>query len=129
MACPVKFVSEYDLFYRIQASYDYNAEEKRMLPSEADIIKEMIIPSLLIIDDVGKRRVQDSRFVQRVYFAIIDGRYKSEKPMVITANLDPEKLKGYLGGRIGDEATFDRVWEMVGGKVIHVEGSSYRREE
>jgi len=127
MACPVKFISEYELFSRIQASYNYNLEEQKYLPGEADIIREMVSAWLLIIDDVGKRRVQDPRFVQRIYFSIIDGRYKAERPIVITANLNPDKLKTYFGGGIGEEATFDRLFEMVRGCVIHIEGESYRR--
>ena len=64
--------------------------------------------------------------MQRVLFSIIDGRYKAMRPMVVTANLSPEGLKLYLGGG-GDEASFDRLWEMVKGKFIKIEGESYRR--
>jgi len=129
MACPVRFISEPDLFLRIQATYNYTPEEKPYRESESDIIKSLIGVRLLILDDVGKRKVQDLRFVQRVMFSIIDGRYKAMRPVVITANLDPERLKQYLGAGQGDEATFDRIWEMVKGKVIKMDGQSYRRRK
>lgn len=129
MACPVRFVAEYDLFSRIQGTYNYNPEERHILPSETDIINEMVGVPLLIIDDIGKRQPRDLRFVQRIFFSIIDGRYKLQRPVVLTANLNPEQLKVYLGGGNGiDEAVYDRIFEMVGGKVIHMEGDSYRRE-
>uniref|UniRef100_A0A6M3JMT9 Putative IstB domain protein ATP-binding protein n=1 Tax=viral metagenome TaxID=1070528 RepID=A0A6M3JMT9_9ZZZZ len=128
MACPVKFVSEYDIFSRIQKTYNYNQEESHILPSEADIINDLTAVPLLIIDDIGKRQPKDLRFVQRIYFSIIDGRYKSQRPVVLTANLNAGELKTYLGRGNEDEATYDRIFEMIGGKVIHMEGPSYRRE-
>jgi len=125
--CPVKYISEVDLFYRIQASYSSNSEDRKYLPGESDIINELIAKRLLIIDDVGKRRVQDPRFVQRIYFAIIDGRYRSRRPIVITSNLNPKKLQKYLGGG-HDSASFDRLMEMCQGKALKLEGESYRRK-
>lgn len=128
LSCPVKVLSEYEMFMDIQNSYNY-APDKKHLPSEADIIRGLVIVPLLILDDLGKRRVQDPRFVQRILFAVIDGRYKSSRPMVVTANLSPEKLKVYMGGGQGDEASFDRLWEMIGGKATKMDGPSYRRQK
>ena len=127
ISCPVRFVSETDLFMRIQDTYNHNQEERFYLPSERDILYDHIGVPLLILDDVGKRRVHDPRFVQRIMFALIDGRYKSMRPMVITANLNPERLKVYLGGGTGDEASLDRLLEMTRGQFIKMEGASYRR--
>ena len=129
MSCPVRFISEPEIFTQIQATYSFSSEEKKYRDSESGIINSLIGVRLLIIDDVGKRRVQNMEFVQRVLFAIIDGRYKRERPMVITANLNPAKLKIYLGGGIGDEASFDRLFEMIGGKAYKIDGESYRRKK
>lgn len=126
--CPVLFISEPDLYMRITATYNYSLEEKSYRESETDIIKQLTAVGLLILDDVGKRRVTDPRFVQRIMFSIIDGRYKAILPMVLTANLDPERLRVYLGGGQEDEATFDRLLEMTGGKFLEIEGESYRRK-
>jgi len=124
---PVLFISEPDLYLRIQATYNYSAEEKHYRESETDIINHLVRVPLLIMDDVGKRRTHDHRFVQRVMFSVIDGRYKDMRPMVLTANLSPQKLAVYLGGGQGDEASFDRLLEMCGGEFINIEGESYRR--
>ena len=124
---PVLFISEPDLYLRIQATYNYSPEERYYRESETDIINQLTRVPLLIMDDVGKRRTHDPRFVQRVMFAVIDGRYKDMRPMVMTANLSPQKLAVYLGGGQGDEASFDRLMEMVGGEFIRMEGESFRR--
>ncbi len=133
--CPVRFISEPELLLQITATYNYTLEEKQFRESEADIINRLIAVPLLIIDDVGKRKVADLRFVQRIHFSIIDGRYKRLKPVVLTANLDSEGLGRYLGGinpagqdlSGGDEATLDRLIEMCGGEFDKMDGKSYRR--
>jgi len=138
--CPVRFISEPDIYTMIQATYNYSQEEKQYRQSEADIIKELTRVPLLVIDDIGKRRVQDPRFVQRTMFSIIDGRYKALLPMVLTANLSPERLAEYLGGGqlkdkrfsdkpgIEDMASFDRLMEMCRGRFLRIDGKSYRGE-
>ena len=53
----VLFVSEPDIYTRIQATYGHPLEERYRHETEADIIRQLTSASLLIIDDVGKRRV------------------------------------------------------------------------
>jgi len=123
----ILWISEPDLYQRIQASYNYNYEERQLLPNEDDILKELIYKDLLILDDVGKERRTDPKFVQRTLFKVINGRYDRDVPIVITANLAPEELQDYFGTRGRDEASWDRLYEMVKGKVIKIDGDSYRR--
>lgn len=133
--CPVRFISEPELLLQITATYNFTQEEKQYRESESDILNRLIYVPLLIIDDVGKRKVADLRFVQRIHFSIIDGRYKRLKPVVLTANLDSEGLGRYLGGinpagpeSYGeDEATLDRLIEMSRGHFTKMDGESYRR--
>lgn len=128
IGCPVKFISEPDLFQQIQATYSYDQEERKYLPSETDILNQLIFVRLLVIDDIGKRKVQDPKFVQRIFFSIIDGRWKAMRPIVITANLNTDGLRDFLGG-VENEASFDRLWEMARGKALRLEGESYRRKK
>ncbi len=122
--CPkVVFISEPDLFRNIQATYNFTPEEKRYRESEDDIIKSITWCDLLLLDDVGKEKRKDMDFVQRTLFAIINGRYDNELPIVLTANLSPTPLKRHLG-----EATFDRLFEQIEGKRVVIEGESYRRK-
>lgn len=126
--CPrLVFTSEYDLFRSIQATYNFSPEDRKYRESEEDIIKRLVYCDLLVLDDVGKEARQDPRFVQRTLFAIIDGRYSRNMPMILTANKTPEQLKSHLGHAGTDEASFDRVWEMCRGKAMAIDGKSYRR--
>lgn len=62
---------------------------------------------LLLIEDLGAQR-NTSYMMEHVY-SIIDGRYKSGRPMVITTNLSPSRMNDP-----GDEAwrrIFDRILE------------------
>ena len=123
--CPrIYFVSEPDLFRQIQATFSYSREEERARESEGDIIKRLTYCDLLILDDVGKEKRADSRFIQRTLFGLIDGRYKLELPMILTANVDGNGLKTHL-----EDASFDRFFSMIQGRSACLDGQSYRRKE
>ena len=47
--------------------------------------------SLLIIDDLGVER--SSTFAQEQVFHVIDSRYRSGKPLIVTTNLTLDELK------------------------------------
>lgn len=122
--CPwIIFLSEPELFRRIQATYSFSREEQQIRESEDDIIRGIIYADLVVIDDVGKEKRADPRFIQRTIYSIIDGRYKNELPLIITANLDPGGLKEHL-----ESASFDRLWEMIQGKSVRMDGKSYRQK-
>jgi DNA replication protein DnaC len=122
--CPrIIFLSEPELFRRIQATYSFTREESQVRESEDDIIRGIIGADFVVLDDIGKEKRKDMDFVQRTLFAIINGRYKEKLPLIITANLDPTGLKEHL-----ESASFDRLWEMVKGKSVRMDGKSYRRK-
>lgn len=81
----------------------------------------MLSYDLLLIEDLGAQR-NTSYMMEQVY-TIIDGRYKSGKPMVITTNLDPRRINDASG----DEAwkrVFDRILERC--YPIEFNGSNRR---
>lgn len=127
LACPVLFISEPELYTRIQAGYNAARGSGESQDSEASVIKQCVSAKLLILDDVGKRKVTDSKFVNRIMFSIIQGRYNAELPMVMTANLSSGGLAVYLSDGQGDEASMDRLVEMCKGEFYKIEGESYRR--
>ena len=98
------------------------------MEDENDVMKEMVETPLLVLDDIGKVERSDPRFVQRVLFGIIDGRYGNDLPIVLTSNLDPRRLEKYLGGAGSNEASMDRLIEMAGQDFIKMVGESYRRK-
>lgn len=77
--------------------------------------------SLLIIDDLGAER--KSEFMQEMVFNIIDARYRSGLPMIITTNLPIEEIKKPFD--IGNSRIYDRILERC--HPIAVTGSSKRR--
>jgi len=128
-ACPrIIFLSEPELFRRIQATYSFTREESQLRESEDDIIKSIVYADLVVLDDVGKEPRKDMQFVRKTLFAIINGRYDQKLPMIITANLKPEQLNKHLDGT--GEASFGRFYdEMCGGKSTRMDGKSYRRKD
>ena len=129
ISCPILFTTEPDLFRRIQATYNTPREEKVWRENENDVYNHLIRVPLLILDDIGKEERADPRFVQRILFTIIDGRYRAQLPVVLTTNSSPEELCAHLGGERGNEASYDRLVEMSGGRFIQLKGESYRRKE
>lgn len=127
IAPPVRFISEPDIYERIQQTYSYSYQERENKASEQDIIDQLCRVRLLIIDDLGKTPRRDMDFVRRTLFAIINRRYDSLLPVVITSNKDAEGLRDYLGNS-ADQATLDRIIEMTQGRFLPVRGTSYRRE-
>jgi DNA replication protein DnaC len=120
------FMSEPELFRRIQATYSYDYNEQRNKESESDIINQIANADLVVLDDVGKEPRTDMKFVRRTLFAIINARYDNDLPLIITANLDPVGLKAHLD-EPPTEASFNRFFEMTGGISTQMDGNSFRK--
>ena len=58
---------------------------------KADHLRGLDGYDLLVIDDLGVER--DSAYMQEQVYAIVDGRYRAGKPLVVTTNLTAEQLK------------------------------------
>ena len=65
---------------------------------------------LLIIDDLGAEEINP--WAKAKLYEIIDFRYRAEKPLIITTNLDLKTLEQRLTGQDGVTRTFDRIAEM-----------------
>jgi DNA replication protein DnaC len=63
--------------------------------------------SLLILDDLGVER--NSEFALEQVFSVIDSRYRSKKPMIVTTNLTLEELK--RPADLAHARIYDRVLE------------------
>jgi DNA replication protein DnaC len=116
--CPVYYVTETAMIDRIKASFDKDAVESTDL-----IYKALTTVDLLIIDDVGKDPPPDYRFINSVYFRLIDGRDMNQRPIILTTNLklDPD-FETHIGG-----PSADRLREMCKSWVL-MTGKSYRRK-
>ena len=78
---------------------------------------------LLVIDDLAAER--KTEFMQEIVFNVIDARYRSGKPMIITTNLPIEELSKPQDD--SEKRTFDRILERC--FPIEVKGESNRRRK
>ena len=78
---------------------------------------------LLIIDDLGIER--QSEFAQEVVFDVIDSRYKTGLPMIVTTNLLPNDFKA--PNNVTKSRIYDRILEKC--FPVEVKGVNRRREK
>ena len=76
--------------------------------------------SLLIIDDLGIERSTD--YAKEQVYSIIDERYKSGLPVIVTTNLTIEDLRCPI--QLADARIYSRILEMC--TPVHVAGSDRR---
>lgn len=77
---------------------------------------------LLVVDDLGTER--NSEYMQEMIYNIIDSRYRSGLPFIITTNLTIDEIK--KPGDIGRARIYDRILERC--FPIEVSGASRRRK-
>lgn len=78
--------------------------------------------TLLVIDDMGIER--ESRYTLETVYTVIDERYKSGKPLIITTNLHLDVLKNPDG--VEHARIYDRIMERC--MPIFFGGKNYRSE-
>lgn len=101
----------------ISLSKYMNKLQREWAEAEKDVLRYVEECELLIIDDFGVEKA--SEFVLEKTFALIDTRYRTKKPMIITTNLDITKINNKFGERIAD-----RLREMC--YFLQVTGKSRR---
>ena len=87
-----------------------------------ETISRMKAARLLVLDDFGAER--DTSFKAEQVFNVIDSRYNSERPLIVTTNLSMAEMKG---GDIRYQRIFDRVLNMC--HPVKMDGESWRRGE
>ena len=112
--CPIYFISEHEIYRRIINTYSYSQDEKINNPSENDIIDYLVKVPVLILDDLGKAERNDPRFINRIMFEVIDGRYRIQRPLIVTTNKSTDELATYLGDG-SESACLSRLLEMCKG--------------
>lgn len=93
-----------------------------MFEGKQEFIDSLNRYSLLILDDLGAER--KSEYMQEMVFNIIDSRYRSGLPMIITTNLTADELK--KPQEIGYSRIYDRILERC--HPVAVAGASRRRQ-
>ena len=93
-----------------------------MFEGKQEFINDLNRYSLLILDDLGAER--KSEFMQEMVFNIIDSRYRSGLPFIITTNLTMEEIKKPQD--VGYSRIYDRILERC--FPVEVTGNSRRRQ-
>ena len=78
--------------------------------------------ALLVIDDLASER--NSEFMNEIVYNVIDSRYRSGLPLIITTNLTGDEIKN--PAEISKERIFSRLLEMC--IPIEVKGKDRRKE-
>lgn len=76
---------------------------------------------LLVLDDFGTERATD--FALETVYSVVDERYKTGKPLIVTSNLTLEELRNPQG--MAQQRIYERVLEMC--TPIAFRGESRRR--
>lgn len=93
-----------------------------MFDGKQEYISSLNRYQLLILDDLGAER--KSEFMQEQVFNVIDARYRSGLPFIITTNLTMDEIKNNKD--IGYSRIYDRILERC--FPVNVTGTSRRRK-
>ena len=95
---------------------------KGIIVEQLGVAENAVTMEASFIDDLGAERKSD--FMQEQVFNIIDARYRSGLPMIITTNLTAEEMKKPT--EIGQSRIYDRILERC--HPVAVQGQSIRRQ-
>lgn len=96
----------------VRALCSYESAEK--------ILKRIRDVDLLVLDDLGSTALNE--FTTDKLFEIVDERYRSGKPLIVTTNLNPDEA---WKSSIGMRRIFDRLRERC--RHVVMDGESRRR--
>ncbi len=109
---PPLFVPAVELLAGIKRAWDEGGAEHA-------VMERLFRTPVLVIDDLGAERASD--WSRQVFYSVIDRRYREGSQVIITSNLDLERLDRSLDGRIAS-----RLCEM--GPVIDMGRADWRAE-
>lgn len=95
-------------------SQDFEAEKSRILEQVERV-------QFLVLDDVGIER--QTGYMAEKMFEIIDARYRSRRPLIVTTNLTLEEISS--PEQMEYKRVFDRIVEMC--QPIHISGEGRRK--
>jgi len=122
--CPYQFWSVDEVKLRIRSAERYGSAE-----TVEDVYSDFAAMWLLILDDVGKERLEgEAGFTYEMYGNILNRRYNNELPVILTSNLayTPWVEDGLSLTDLMGRAGVSRLMEMTGGQVYVIEGPDRR---
>ena len=93
------------------------------LDDRAEYIRSLNAYDLLVLDDLGAER--GTEYMQELMFSVVDGRYSTGKPLIVTTNASVQDMKTPKTQM--QERIYDRILQMC--FPIRFDGGSLRRED
>ena len=89
-------------------------------------IRKYINCELLLIDEMGHDRLE-LQVVREAHllFKVIDQRYKENKSLIFTSNIEEEQWPEFLGDPVSTDAILDRIFHHS--VIVRIYGPSYRK--
>lgn len=109
----VLFITVQRMVRRVKDSWRSESKE-----SESDVVKLLVQPDLLILDEIGVQFGTD--FEKNLLFDVLNERYENRKSTLLLSNLTANEVRVFLGDRV-----FDRLRED-GGKCVPFTWDSHR---
>jgi len=109
-----------DLINDLNAGVYEKTLDKRM--------KKYIAPELLLIDEMGHDRLELQVIKEaHLLFKVIDQRYKNNKSLIFTTNIEEPDWPEFLGDPISTGAILDRIFHHS--VIVRIKGPSYRKHQ
>lgn len=118
---PVICISAIGILERIKSSFTNYGDN-----GVSDILNSLSNADLLILDDLGTEN--NTSWSRATMYQIIDARYRSKKPLIVTTNLSLKELQG----RYDDEGAMGRTYDRLVNEMctpIESKWHSIRREK
>jgi len=122
MACQGGYKTYYttcsELINDLNAGVYEKTLEKRM--------RKYINPELLLIDEMGHDRLELQVTKEaHLLFKVIDQRYKDNRSLIFTSNINEPDWPEFLGDPISTSAILDRIFHHS--VIVRIDGPSYRQ--
>jgi len=89
-------------------------------------LRKYINCELLLIDEMGHDRLELQVIKEaHLLFKVIDQRYKENKPLIFTSNIEEQDWPEFLGDPISTSAIMDRIFHHS--VIVKIYGPSYRK--
>jgi DNA replication protein DnaC len=112
----VLFTTAQRAFRRMKDAWRSDSNE-----SEGDVIRLLVQPDLLILDEIGVQF--GTKFEENALFDILNERYEKRRPSLLLSNLTAPEVRTFLGERV-----YDRIKED-GGVIVPFDWASHRGKE
>ena len=124
MACQGEYKAHYttcsELINDLNSGVYEKTLDKRM--------RKYINPELLLIDEMGHDRLELQVIKEaHLLFKVIDQRYKENKPLIFTTNIEEQDWPEFLGDPISTSAILDRIFHHS--VIVRIKGPSYRKHQ